>query len=389
MEPQFARASHVRRDQWCLVICNVCACFILGLLGLGALGAVYRLRPRGCDVASYSNNTESWHYMNDWILFPRYGMCPVGAARNAGYNGVQYTNCLRWEDKEIWKQLDANNRKSNYSWDPSSEMYSPDPNYGASIVLPYTKLVNATFDSTFEAGAEVWTHVYGMSAAACVLIIIGAVCASQLGYHDRSPNSLHLQPRMYCTETSTLVLMTGCVILLLVANNFIVNTLQLNEDAWEKGFFATCEVAIWAESGYSSAFVAFVMCAIYCALCALILIEASWSNKYGAPCILSSQREDDRGNQLRRQMFEARMTRRWGMDLNAELEVSQINSRLRARNPHLTGTLPTAECKIVVAYNANGVASTTDKTLTSPPRVLSPVTPSHNGNHFIVPKVIE
>ena len=47
---------------------------------------MYRLRPSNCDRSSYQNNTALWHYSNDWILFPRDGLCPLGAIESDGSN---------------------------------------------------------------------------------------------------------------------------------------------------------------------------------------------------------------------------------------------------------------------------------------------------------------
>jgi len=361
-----------KNDRWCLVICNVCICFILGLLGLGTIGPVYRLRPSNCDRSSYQNNTERWYYGNDWILFPRDGLCPLGAIESDSKNGfdsIRYTHCLKWGDQDAWREVDMNNIKSNYTWDPSSDNYSPSSSISSTVVLPYLVHANSTFESTFEEGAKMWSYLYDVLVTACVLIIIGAITASQLGYQRRPTGSL--RPTTYCTEITALVFMLICILLIIIAWSLVTNTLQLNPSAWEKSFFATCEVMIWAESGYSSAFASLVICSFYLVMCFYIVVEACCMGRDGAPFKCSDRVEHARGQQRQRAL--ARLSTR-------EHGLLAINERMRFRNPQLIDDLPRADSEIVTVYNVDGVATTIDKALTSPPRVLSQVESNSSGN---------
>ena len=337
-------------------------------MGLGSLGPVYRLRPSACDKASYYNNTEAWHYENDWVMFPRYGMCPLGAVELSTSGGVSqniYKNCHKWNDKDTWRKLDANNFKSNYTWDPLSENYKPNPEYTSSIVSPYTSHVNETFESTFESGAENWSYMYGLLVAACVLVIVAALITAQLGYQRRAEGSL--RPTNYNTEIAAMVFLLACVVLFYVAYSLSANTLQLNKSAWEKSYFATCKVQIWPENGFTSSFASLVLCSFYLVLCSVVTFEASYMGRDGAPFKCSNRIEQNRMN-LRRRRLEARL----GIGSHGEHGgLIPINNRRYAQNPQLVEGLHTAQCELVVVYDVNGVASTQDKASSHPPRVLS------------------
>ncbi len=342
------------QDTWLLVIGNVCACFILGLLALGATGPLFRLHPSGCDTTLYENVTEDWHIGNDWVMLPLNGLCPVGAVEivsSNGYRRYSYTNCMKWQDEAVWRSLDDNNKNSSYPWNPSSSVNS------SSIPLP---------PNTFVQGAMNWVHIHGILVTATIFIIFAAICSSQLTNHIKGTRRFPTERLDYSAEIVTGVLMVVSVALLFTAYMLSVHTLQLDELAWEKSFFASCRVEIFTLPGYESAFWAGVMCLVYLALIFGVLLEAGIQGREHAPVVCCDRIQARRENGARERAQRAS----YGItSSNVELYDIESNSR-NLNNPFREDNLPVAQSEVVVTYDTSGSAHTVPRSSVLTTRVL-------------------